>query len=122
MCRTGPGTPMGELLRRYWTPALVADEIPEPDSPPVRVKILGEELIAFKDTDGKIGLIDNYCPHRRASMFFGHNEECGLRCVYHGWKFDVNGDCVDMPFNAIRSEEAGHVANGRVAVVWRFSG
>ena len=97
MCRVGPGTPMGELLRRYWHPALLSREIPEPDSPPVRVKLLGEELVAFRDTDGNVGLIDNYCPHRRASMFFGRNEECGLRCVYHGWKFDVNGDCVDMP-------------------------
>jgi len=97
MCRTGPGTPMGEYLRRFWIPALVSDEIPEPDCPPIRTKILSEELIAFRDTNGDVGLIDNFCPHRRASMFFGRNEECGLRCVYHGWKFDVNGDCVDMP-------------------------
>ena len=97
MCRVGPGTPMGEVLRRYWLPTLLSEEIPEPDSPPVRVKILGEELVAFRDTDGSVGLLDNYCPHRRASMFFGRNEECGLRCVYHGWKFDVNGDCIDMP-------------------------
>ena len=88
---------MGELMRRYWIPALLSWELPEPDCAPVRVKLLGEELIAFKDTDGKIGLIDNYCPHRRASLFFGRNEECGLRCVYHGWKFDVDGNCVDMP-------------------------
>ncbi len=87
MCRTGPGTPMGELLRRYWTPALVADEIPEPDSPPVRVKILGEELIAFMDTDGEIGLIDNYCPHRRASMFFEKRIDMSVR-----FSFCVTGD------------------------------
>jgi len=78
-------------------PALLSEEIAEPDSPPVRVKILNEELIAFRDTNGDVGLIDNNCPHRRASLFFGRNEECGLRCVYHGWKFDTNGDCVDMP-------------------------
>ena len=95
--RTGPGTPMGEYLRRFWMPALLSEEIAEPDSPPVRVKILNEELIAFRDTNGDVGLIDNNCPHRRASLFFGRNEECGLRCVYHGWKFDTNGDCVDMP-------------------------
>ena len=97
LCRVGPGTRMGNLLRRYWMPALLSEEIPEPDSPPVRVKLLGEEMVAFRDTDGKVGLLDNYCPHRRASLFFGRNEECGLRCVYHGWKFDVNGACVDMP-------------------------
>jgi len=95
--RTGPGTPMGDYLRRFWIPALCSDEIAEPDSPPVRVKILNEELVAFRDTNGDVGLVDNYCPHRRASLFFGRNEECGLRCVYHGWKFDTNGDCVDMP-------------------------
>jgi phthalate 4,5-dioxygenase oxygenase subunit len=94
---TGPGTPMGEVMRRYWLPALLSWELEEPDCTPVRVKLVGEELIAFKDTDGNIGLVDNYCPHRRASLFFGRNEECGLRCVYHGWKFDVNGNCVDMP-------------------------
>ena len=95
--RTGPGTPMGEYLRRFWIPALLSREIPEPDCPPVRVKIMSEELVAFRDTNGDVGLLDNYCPHRRASLFFGRNEESGLRCVYHGWKYDVNGDCVDMP-------------------------
>ena len=94
---TGPGTPMGEVMRRYWLPALLSWELDEPDGTPVRVKLVGEELIAFKDTDGKVGLLDNYCPHRRASLFFGRNEECGLRCVYHGWKFDIEGNCVDMP-------------------------
>jgi len=97
LCRVGSGTPMGEYLRRFWMPALLSREIPEPDCPPVRVKILSEELVAFRDTNGDIGLLDNNCPHRRASLFFGRNEECGLRCVYHGWKFNVNGDCVDMP-------------------------
>ncbi|HLG71742.1 MAG TPA: Rieske 2Fe-2S domain-containing protein [Chloroflexota bacterium] len=95
--RVGPGTPMGDVLRRYWMPALLARDIPEPDCPPVRVKLLGEELVAFRDTDGHVGLLEEYCPHRLASMFLGRNEECGLRCVYHGWKFDVEGTCVDMP-------------------------
>jgi phthalate 4,5-dioxygenase oxygenase subunit len=94
--RVGPGTPMGDTMRRYWMPALLAWELPEPDCPPVRVKLLGEDLIAFRDTSGRIGLLDEYCPHRRVSLFFGRNEECGLRCVYHGWKFDVEGRCVDM--------------------------
>ena len=94
--RVGAGTPMGRTMRRYWIPALLASELPEPDGPPVRVKLLGEDLLAFRDTNGRIGLLDEYCPHRRVSLFFGRNEECGLRCVYHGWKFDVSGRCVDM--------------------------
>ena len=94
--RISAGTPMGETMRRYWIPALLARELPEPDCAPVRVKLLGEELVAFRDTEGRVGLLDEYCPHRRASLFFGRNEECGLRCVYHGWKFDVSGRCVDM--------------------------
>src|SRR5215467_8469040 len=94
--RIGPGTPMGDTMRRYWMPALLAWELPEPDCPPVRVKLLGEDLVAFRDTSGRIGLLEEYCPHRRVSLFFGRNEECGLRCVYHGWKFDVEGRCVDM--------------------------
>ena len=90
------GTPMGATMRRYWIPALLARELPEPDGPPVRVRLLGEDLVAFRDTRGRVGLLDEFCPHRRASLFFGRNEECGLRCVYHGWKFDVDGRCVDM--------------------------
>jgi phthalate 4,5-dioxygenase len=97
ICRVGPGTPMGELLRRYWQPALLSEELPETDGAPVRVRLLGEDLIAFRDSSGKVGLVDAFCPHRRAPMFFGRNEECGLRCVYHGWKFDRDGSCVDMP-------------------------
>jgi phthalate 4,5-dioxygenase len=96
LVRVGPGTPMGSTMRRYWIPALLARELPEPDGPPVRVKLLGEELVAFRDTQGRIGLLEEYCPHRRASLYFGRNEECGLRCVYHGWKFDADGHCVDM--------------------------
>src|SRR5882757_2806011 len=93
LTRTGPGTAMGEAMRRYWIPALLAREIAGPDGPPVRVRLLGEDLVAFRDSDGRIGLLDEYCPHRRASLWFGRNEECGLRCVYHGWKFDVAGSC-----------------------------
>ena len=94
--RMGRGTPMGEAMRRYWIPALLGWELPEPDCPPVRVKLLGEELVAFRDSQGRIGILDERCPHRQASLFLGRNEECGLRCVYHGWKFDVEGRCVDM--------------------------
>ena len=94
--RVGAGTPMGSLMRRYWIPALLAWELPRPDCPPVRVTLLGEDLVAFRDSEGRIGLLDEYCPHRRASLFFGRNEGCGLRCVYHGWKFDVAGQCVEQ--------------------------
>jgi phthalate 4,5-dioxygenase oxygenase subunit len=94
--RTGPGTPMGEVLRRYWMPILLERELSEPDGEPVKVRVLGERLVAFRDTDGRIGLLDEFCPHRRVSLWLGRNEECGLRCVYHGWKFDVLGNCVDQ--------------------------
>ncbi len=97
LTRTGPGTPMGELFRRYWIPALLDWELPERDCPPVRVKLLGEKLVAFRDTEGRIGMIDEFCAHRGVSLWFGRNEECGLRCPYHGWKYDVNGQCVDLP-------------------------
>jgi nitrite reductase/ring-hydroxylating ferredoxin subunit len=97
LVHTGPDTPMGQYLRRFWTPVLLASELPDADCPPVRVRVMGERLIAFRDSLGRLGLLDEYCPHRRASLYWGRNEECGLRCVYHGWKFDVDGTCVDMP-------------------------
>jgi nitrite reductase/ring-hydroxylating ferredoxin subunit len=96
LTRSGPGTPVGNLLRRYWTPACLTLEIAEPETS-VRVRLLGEDLVAFRDTEGEVGLIDEHCPHRGASLFYGRNEECGLRCIYHGWKFDRTGQCVDMP-------------------------
>src|SRR5260370_12558907 len=95
--RVGPGTPMGNLMREYGLPAMVSSELPSPDCNPVRVMLLGEKLIAFRDSNGNVGLVANNCPHRGASLFFGRNEESGLRCVYHGWKFAVDGTCVDMP-------------------------
>lgn len=101
--RVGPGTPMGEVMRRYWIPALLSRELPAPDGPPARVKLLGEELVAFRDSEGRIGLLEEHCPHRLASLFLGRNEERGLRCVFHGWKFDVNGNCVDMPNEPLES-------------------
>src|ERR1700723_516966 len=97
LTQTDSKTPAGEYFRRFWLPALLPTEVPTPDSPPVRVKLLGEDLIAFRNTEGAVGLVGEFCPHRRASLFWGRNEECGLRCVYHGWKFDVNGMCVDIP-------------------------
>ena len=97
LTRTGPGTPMGNLLRRYWLPAVQSDEVANPDGPQVRLKLMGEDLIVFRDTKGRVGILDQFCPHRRSSLFFGRNEECGLRCSYHGWKFDVDGNIVDIP-------------------------
>jgi phthalate 4,5-dioxygenase oxygenase subunit len=128
LCRVGPGTLMGNLLRRYWQPALLSTEVPEPDSPPVRVRLLGEDLIAFRDTTGAVGLIANACPHRGASLFFGRNEEAGLRCVYHGWKFDTTGTCVDMPSEPAESNFKTKVRVGAYpthesgGIVWTYMG
>ncbi|MPZ13011.1 MAG: Rieske 2Fe-2S domain-containing protein [Chloroflexi bacterium] len=97
LTHTGPGTPMGELFRRFWMPALISDELSHPDCAPLRIKLLGEDLVAFRDSEGQVGVVDAYCPHRRSRLYFGRNEESGLRCLYHGWKFDVAGNCVDMP-------------------------
>jgi phthalate 4,5-dioxygenase len=97
LTQTGPGTPTGELFRQYWTPALHREELPEDDCPPVRVKILSERLIAFRDSEGRYGLIDEFCAHRGVSLWFGRVEESGLRCAYHGWKYDVTGQCVEVP-------------------------
>ncbi|MHA4815557.1 Rieske 2Fe-2S domain-containing protein [Streptomyces aculeolatus] len=128
LTRVGAGTPMGEVFRRYWIPALLSSDIAEPDSPPVRVRLLGEDLVAFRDSAGDVGLLDAHCPHRRAPLFFGRNEECGLRCVYHGWKFDVHGNCVDAPSEPPESQfrfRVGtlsypvHEAGG---IVWTYMG
>ena len=97
LTRTGPGTPMNAFFRRFWLPVALSQELPEPDGAPIRVTVMDEALVAFRDTDGRVGLVDPRCPHRGANLFFGRNEECGLRCAYHGWKFDVTGRCVDMP-------------------------
>ncbi len=97
LTRTGAGTAMGELFRRFWVPVLLAREVPQPDGPPVRVRVMGEDLIAFRDTGNRVGLVEPRCPHRGANLFFGRNEDCGIRCAYHGWKFDVGGQCVEIP-------------------------
>src|SRR5260370_4587107 len=102
--RVGPGTPMGKLMREYWVPAMLSSELPQADCDPLRVMLLGEQLIGYRDSNGKVGLVANNCPHRGASLFFGRNEEAGLRCVYHGWKFDVGGNCIDMPNEPAESD------------------
>jgi nitrite reductase/ring-hydroxylating ferredoxin subunit len=97
LTQTSVGTPMGDLMRRYWLPAFLTEEVPTPDGPPVQIKLMGEELIAFRDTNGRVGLMDEHCAHRGTSLFYGRNEECGLRCIYHGWKYDVDGNVTDTP-------------------------
>jgi phthalate 4,5-dioxygenase oxygenase subunit len=104
LTRVGPGTPMGTLMRRFWLPVLLARELPAAECDPVRVQILGERLVAFRDSTGVVGLLAENCPHRGASLFFGRNEQAGLRCVYHGWKFAVDGTCLDMPNEPAESD------------------
>ena len=96
LTRVGPGTVMGEMMRQYWIPAALSSEL-KPDGDPMRLMLLGEPLIAFRDSSGRVGVLDHQCPHRCASLFLGRNEENGIRCVYHGWKFDVEGRCLEMP-------------------------
>src|ERR1700693_5358486 len=96
LTRVGPGTVMGQLMREYWIPALLSSEV-ERGGAPLRLMLLGEKLIAFRDSEGRVGVMDHRCPHRGASLFLGRNEEGGIRCIYHGWKFDVAGNCLDMP-------------------------
>jgi phthalate 4,5-dioxygenase len=119
---------MGKLMREYWIPAVLSSELPTRDSDPLRVLLLGEQLIAFRDTDGRVGLVQNNCPHRGASLFFGRNEEAGLRCVYHGWKFDATGQCVDMPNEPAESDfrtkvkAVAYPTRERNGIVWAYLG
>jgi phthalate 4,5-dioxygenase len=128
MCHVGPDTPMGQLMRQYWIPALVTSELDVPDGPPLRTRLLGENLIAFRTTSGSVGMIRDACPHRGASLFFGRNEEDGLRCVYHGWKFDVSGACLDMPSEPSESNFKSKVRARaypcveRNGIIWTYMG
>ena len=96
LTRVEGDAPMGGIMRRHWLPICLSEQVAEPDCDPICETILGESLVIFRDSEGKVGVIDEMCPHRKASLVYGRNEECGLRCLYHGWKFDVNGQCVDM--------------------------
>jgi len=128
LTQVGPATPLGRLMRRYWIPALLSAEIPEPDSPPVRVRLLGEDLVAFRDTQGRVGLLDEHCSHRGTSLFFGRNEECGLRCIYHGWKFDVDGKVLETPAEPADSTLKNKVCHTAypcreaAGIVWSYFG
>ncbi len=103
LCRVEGNAPMGQMMRRHWLPACLTEEVAEPDGDPVPLRLLGEDLVAFRDSDGRVGVMDRYCPHRRASLVLGRNEDCGLRCLYHGWKVDVEGNVVEMPSEAAGS-------------------
>src|SRR5205807_7732499 len=97
LCRVGPGTPMGQTLRRYWLPACLSEELPQPAGDPIRLRLLGEDFVAFRDAEGQVGVLDEACPHRGASLVLGRVEDCGLRCLYHGWKFGVDGTIQETP-------------------------
>jgi len=109
LTQSGPDAPMGKFMRAFWTPAMTAAEIPPADEPPVRLQLLGERLVVFRDSAGRVGVLEENCPHRGASLFFGRNEEGGIRCVYHGWKFDVDGGCMDMPTEPAGSRMCNNV-------------
>jgi phthalate 4,5-dioxygenase oxygenase subunit len=127
LCRVGPGTPMGDLMRRYWMPVVYGHELP-PDGQPMRVRVLGEDLLAWRDTQGRPSFIEDRCAHRGVSLYFGRNEEGGLRCAYHGWKYDVTGQCIDMPNepaesnfkNKVKMRAYGGADFG--AIVWAYMG
>ncbi len=112
LCQTGPGTPMGQMFRRSWQPALLAEELPENECPPVRVKLLGERLLAWRDTKGNYALTDEFCAHRGVALWFGRNEHNGLRCPYHGWKYDHTGQCIEVPSEP---SESGYCSK----IMWR---
>jgi nitrite reductase/ring-hydroxylating ferredoxin subunit len=125
LTRTGAGTPMGNLMRRYWVPLLQSSEIAQPDGPQVRIQVLGEKLLAFRDSEGKVGIIDEFCSHRGVSLFFGRNEEGGIRCAYHGVKFDRNGQCVDVPSapqTCARMHIKSYPTVERGGIVWAYMG
>ncbi len=128
LTRVGPGTAMGNLMREFWMPGALAPELPEPDGAPLRVRLLGENLIVWRNTSGGMGAMQESCPHRGASMFFGRNEEEGLRCVYHGWKFDVTGACIDMPNEPAESNfkhkihATAYPVRERNGVLWFYMG
>lgn len=128
LTRVGKGTPNGDMIRQFWIPALLASEIREPGGKPVRVRLLGEDLVAFRDSDGKVGLLEEHCPHRRASLALGDNSEGGLRCLYHGWKFAVDGRCMDTPTEPEESKLCSRIkavaypTREAAGVIWTYMG
>ncbi|MGE0061771.1 MAG: Rieske 2Fe-2S domain-containing protein [Xanthobacteraceae bacterium] len=128
LCRVEGDAPMGQIMRRHWIAACLSEEVAEADGKPVKVRLLGEDLVVFRDSKGRLGVLDEYCAHRRASLVFGRNEECGLRCLYHGWKFDVEGNVVEMasepPGTSIpqRIKQKAYPAREAGGFVWTYLG
>jgi len=128
LCRVEGDSPMGQLMRRHWTPVCLIEEVPDPDGTPVQARVFGEDLVVFRDTGGQVGVMDEYCPHRRASLVFGRNEDGGLRCLYHGWKMDVHGQVLEMVSEPAASGMAQKVKHRAFAVrewggfVWAYMG
>src|SRR5579859_3567626 len=127
LVRVGKGTPLGDLFRLYWIPFLPAAALVN-DGQPKRIRLLGEDLVAFRDSEGRVGLVDQACPHRGAPLIYGRNEDCGLRCVYHGWKYDVSGACIDMPNEPPASNfkdkvrQTAYPCIERGGVIWTYMG
>ena len=128
LCRVEGGALMGQLMRRHWIPALLSEEVRDVDGIPAAVRLFGEDLVAWRDSDGKVGLIDRYCPHRRASLQFGRNEEGGLRCLYHGWKMNVSGEVLEMPSEppascvARKVQQKSYPTHEHGGLVWAYMG
>ncbi|AKQ57714.1 Rieske 2Fe-2S domain-containing protein [Bordetella hinzii] len=128
LCRVEGDAAMGQLMRRHWVPVCLTEEVSEPDGDPVHARILGEDLVVFRDTEGRVGVMDEYCPHRRVSLVYGRNEDCGLRCLYHGWKMDVEGTVIEMVSEPAASSMAEKVKHKAYKVqewggmVWAFMG
>ncbi len=128
LCRVEGDAPMGQIMRRHWIPAVLTEEVAQPDGDPVPVRLLGEDLVAWRDTEGRVGLMDRYCPHRRASLQFGRNEDGGLRCLYHGWKVDVAGSVVEMPAEppgacaAMAVKHKAYPTHEHAGIVWAYMG
>jgi phthalate 4,5-dioxygenase oxygenase subunit len=128
LCRVGPETPMGQMLRRYWMPAMLSSELPERDGEPKRVRLLGEDLVAFRDTNGRVGVLDEYCPHRGASLGLARNEDCALTCIYHGWKIDVSGNVLDTPAEPEESDfrnrikATAYATREQAGLIWVYMG
>ncbi|MFY4257960.1 Rieske 2Fe-2S domain-containing protein [Achromobacter xylosoxidans] len=128
LCRVEGDAPMGQLMRNFWIPICLSEEVSEPDGDPVHARILGEDLVVFRDTEGRVGVMDEYCPHRRVSLVYGRNEDCGLRCLYHGWKMDVEGTVIEMvsePAASTMAEKVKHKAykvQEWAGLIWAFMG
>jgi phthalate 4,5-dioxygenase oxygenase subunit len=128
LCRVEGDAPMGQIMRRHWLPACLSEEVTDRDGAPVGVRLLGEDLVAFRDTDGRLGIVGAQCPHRRASLVLGRNEDCGLRCLYHGWKVDVAGNILEMPSEPADSrfkqklKHKAYPVHEAAGLIWVFMG